>query len=151
MLWRHWSRQGAGAGARAAEAVALLGGPVAAVALATGGRRLAATAIAGAVTIAAVFFFHRVSKARFSVGLTLLSALGLPLFAWLLLRSQTHHERGIVTWKGRTYRGALPAQLSTAELTTAETTETELVTGSEVPCTAKAPQRSEALTSSASA
>jgi hypothetical protein len=91
---------------RAAEGALLLAGPVAALALAAGGRRLAAGLVAAAVTAGAVPFFRRVRKARFPAGATAVSPLGLPLFAWLLLRSQDHHERGLVTWKGRTYAGA---------------------------------------------
>jgi glycosyltransferase involved in cell wall biosynthesis len=56
------------------------------------------------LVVAAVLFL-RVRKANFSFGTTLLAtALGPPLFAFLLLRSRRAHARGSVSWKGRAYR-----------------------------------------------
>src|SRR5215471_10890711 len=46
----------------------------------------------------------RIRRAHFPIGMTLLAtALGLPLFAYLLLRSKSAHGSGSVSWKGRTY------------------------------------------------
>lgn len=48
--------------------------------------------------------YARTSKAHFSAVNTVLSPLGLPLFAWLLARSWLHGRlRRRVAWKGRTY------------------------------------------------
>lgn len=49
-------------------------------------------------------FLRRVRRAHFGVISEMLSPLGLPLFALLLLRSRLHYRwRKQVTWKGRTY------------------------------------------------
>jgi hypothetical protein len=51
-----------------------------------------------------------VRKAHFGPLATVLSPLGLPLFVFLLLRSQNHTRwRKEVRWKGRTYRPATKA------------------------------------------
>ncbi|HEY6273619.1 MAG TPA: glycosyltransferase family 2 protein [Terriglobales bacterium] len=50
------------------------------------------------------FFLRRVLRAHFPASANLMSVLGLPLFAWLLVRSWLHSRvHGAVTWKGRTY------------------------------------------------
>ena len=48
-------------------------------------------------------FFMRIRRARFSWDANIVSLFGLPLFSYLLLRSKLFHERGNVSWKGRTY------------------------------------------------
>jgi cellulose synthase/poly-beta-1,6-N-acetylglucosamine synthase-like glycosyltransferase len=56
--------------------------------------------------LALIFYsFHiaRIRRAHFSWDATLLAFFGLPLFSYLLLRSKISHERGRVTWKGRSY------------------------------------------------
>ncbi|MGA9980724.1 MAG: glycosyltransferase [Candidatus Sulfotelmatobacter sp.] len=50
-----------------------------------------------AVTIA------RIRRAHFSWSSTLLALFGLPMFAYLLLRSKRAHASGGILWKGRTY------------------------------------------------
>jgi glycosyltransferase involved in cell wall biosynthesis len=50
-----------------------------------------------AVTVA------RIRRAHFSWPSTLLAPFGLPMFAYLLLRSKHAHASGSVQWKGRTY------------------------------------------------
>jgi len=45
-------------------------------------------------------FYNRVARAHFPLAETALSILGVPLFAWLLIRSATNKT---VAWKGRTY------------------------------------------------
>jgi cellulose synthase/poly-beta-1,6-N-acetylglucosamine synthase-like glycosyltransferase len=46
----------------------------------------------------------RVGRANFSLPMTILGVLfGMPMFAYLLLRSKRAHTNGTVTWKGRTY------------------------------------------------
>jgi glycosyltransferase involved in cell wall biosynthesis len=49
-------------------------------------------------------FYRRIRRAHFRRDATLLALLGLPLFSCLLLRSKLFHERGKVSWKGRSYR-----------------------------------------------
>jgi Glycosyl transferase family 21 len=51
------------------------------------------------------FFMQRVRRAHFSWPSNLLALLGLPFFAYLLLRSKAFHKRGAISWKGRTYAG----------------------------------------------
>ncbi len=49
-------------------------------------------------------FLRRVRKAHFDwVSSLLFAPLGAPLLAYLLLRSQRLHRKGVVTWKGRQY------------------------------------------------
>lgn len=48
-------------------------------------------------------FYNRVARAHFPAADTALSILGVPLFAWLLVRSATNKT---VAWKGRTYKTA---------------------------------------------
>jgi glycosyltransferase involved in cell wall biosynthesis len=46
----------------------------------------------------------RLNRANFTWDMTLLGALfGMPMFAYLLLRSKRAHSNGSVSWKGRTY------------------------------------------------
>jgi len=44
-----------------------------------------------------------VRKAHFPLRANLLVLIGMPMFAYLLLRSKRAHAKGKVTWKGRTY------------------------------------------------
>lgn len=60
----------------------------------------------GAVGVAIIYgnFLRRIAKAHFGLGPTLLSVLGLPIFAILLVRSHIHtHVKKSVRWKGREY------------------------------------------------
>jgi hypothetical protein len=46
----------------------------------------------------------RLRRANFDLAMEFLGALfGMPMFAYLLLRSKRAHSNGNVTWKGRTY------------------------------------------------
>ena len=48
----------------------------------------------------------RLRRANFGVAMEFLGAIfGMPMFAYLLLRSKRAHAAGNVPWKGRTYRG----------------------------------------------
>lgn len=53
--------------------------------------------------IAPVALLWRVSRSHFSWRANLLSPFGLPLFAYLLLRSHRAYTSGSVVWKGRVY------------------------------------------------
>src|SRR5579863_8842715 len=53
------------------------------------------------------FFFQRIRRAHFSWDANLLAIFGLPLFSYLLLRSNMAYEKGTVSWKGRSYEASL--------------------------------------------
>jgi glycosyltransferase involved in cell wall biosynthesis len=94
---------------RSAEFLAILGGATIAVGTSLSGSGLSAL-LAIAATIA-ILFLKRVARARFSWKSNLLALFGLPLFAYLLLRSKLFYRRGRIEWKGRSYtpKGTLPA------------------------------------------
>ena len=54
-----------------------------------------------------LWFFRRIRRAHFAWDATLLAPLGLPLFAYLLFRSNMKHKNGQVAWKGRIYAAGL--------------------------------------------
>lgn len=57
-----------------------------------------------AFIVAFIFLAMRLNKANFTADMTCLGALfGMPLFAYLLLRSKRAHAKGSVLWKDRTY------------------------------------------------
>jgi hypothetical protein len=66
--------------------------------------------------ISAVIFMYlviRIKRANFAWEKEILGALfGMPMFAYLLLRSKRAHANGRVPWKGRTYSDK-PALLAT--------------------------------------
>ena len=68
-------------------------------------RRMAWSALAAGVAVAAAgLLLARIRRAHFDWLSTLLAPLGLPLFAYLLLRSQLSYRwKKRVTWKGRSY------------------------------------------------
>jgi glycosyltransferase involved in cell wall biosynthesis len=48
----------------------------------------------------------RIARAKFTLTMTLLGTIfGMPMFAYLLLRSKRAHAQGHISWKGRTYEG----------------------------------------------
>ena len=50
-------------------------------------------------------FYGRVSRSKFAAGDVAMSIFGVPMFCWLLLRSQLHHRvTRSVDWKGRRYK-----------------------------------------------
>lgn len=86
---------------------ALIAGGVAA-AIAASLRGHSKPALAAAVLAATIYGFllSRIRKAHFSWQANALSVAGLPLFAYLLLRSKLSYRQGSVRWKGRTYAGS---------------------------------------------
>ena len=58
------------------------------------------------------YFFRRIAKAHFAVDSTILAVFGLPVFAYLLIRSALFHKKGGVVWKGRRYEPNLPRKES---------------------------------------
>lgn len=61
-------------------------------------------------------FLLRVRRSHSAVINLGLSSLGLPLFAWLLLRSADAYDRGKIRWKGRTYSGSESTGVGTASV-----------------------------------
>ena len=61
--------------------------------------------VADGVGAVILLFVMRIRKAHFRWDANLFSLLGLPVFAYLLLRSRLFHGRGKVSWKGRLYDG----------------------------------------------
>lgn len=60
--------------------------------------------LAGALVFASLV--ARLDRSNFPVAMRILAALfGLPMFAYLLLRSKRAHSQGNVSWKGRSYQG----------------------------------------------
>ena len=54
---------------------------------------------------------ERLRRANFHLTMELLGALfGMPMFAYLLLRSKSFHRHGKIEWKGRTYLGSMSNQ-----------------------------------------
>jgi len=91
---------------RLTEFVLITGGVTAAiVALLRGHLKPALAAAVLAITIYA-FLLNRIRTAHFSWGANVLSLAGLPLFAYLLLRSTLSYRQGRIRWKGRTYGGS---------------------------------------------
>ncbi|MFY9843491.1 MAG: glycosyltransferase family 2 protein [Terriglobales bacterium] len=59
--------------------------------------------------------YRRIRAANFAIANNLLAiAMGLPVFAYLLLRSKQAHASGRVSWKGRTYNTAAPSEATSA-------------------------------------
>jgi glycosyltransferase involved in cell wall biosynthesis len=59
---------------------------------------------AGAVFVVAyTSFFIRIRRAHFKWDANLAAFFGLPMFSYLLMRSRLFHQKGKVSWKGRTY------------------------------------------------
>jgi len=101
LLFPHPLRLAAG---RGSEFLLMLGG-LATLAAALAGRQLVFAGLAAAIAVSVgALFFLRIRRAHFGWGDNLLAPFGLPLFAYLLLRSQLSYRwKKRVTWKGRTY------------------------------------------------
>ncbi len=81
----------------------LIGGVVAVVALAKMHGPFRAVFVVVIVATGYDIFLTRIRKAHFSWISNLLAIFGLPLFAYLLLRSRLSYKRGRIAWKGRSY------------------------------------------------
>jgi glycosyltransferase involved in cell wall biosynthesis len=55
--------------------------------------------------LVSAIFLKRIQKAHFPFGANAIAVFGLPVFAYLLLRSRLSYKHGKVEWKGRTYAG----------------------------------------------
>jgi hypothetical protein len=72
---------------------------------------------AGLAAILCGFLLNRIRRAHFSWQANTLSLAGLPLFAYLLLRSKLSYKQGSVRWKGRTYASSTNQKSSKALVT----------------------------------
>jgi len=65
-------------------------------------------AIAASILCVVLFdlFLGRIKKAHFPFKANAVAIFGLPMFAYLLLRSRLSYKQGKVQWKGRTYAGS---------------------------------------------
>lgn len=78
------------------------------------GKRQAAM-VCGVVCLSIfTLLISRIRKAHFPASANALSIFGLPIFAYLLWRSQLFHKQGKVQWKGRAYVGSAQAHGGTA-------------------------------------
>ena len=91
---------------RLLEFLLIVGCVVVGVLLASKSRWQDAMLLAGVAAALLARFLNRVLRAHFPWDCNLFALLGLPLFAYLLLRSWFYHRKGVVTWKGRPYRPA---------------------------------------------
>jgi glycosyltransferase involved in cell wall biosynthesis len=69
------------------------------------GRPGSAAIVGGVYLTMWAAFQTRIRKAHFRWDANLLAIFGLPIFAYLLLRSKRAHQKGRVTWKSRSYPG----------------------------------------------
>jgi glycosyltransferase involved in cell wall biosynthesis len=88
---------------RSLEFVLIVGSAALALSAATARRWPAAGMLAALAVMLYAFLLRRIRKAHFSADANALSLFGLPLFAYLLLRSVRSYRRGRVSWKGREY------------------------------------------------
>jgi glycosyltransferase involved in cell wall biosynthesis len=88
---------------RSTEFLLIAGGLAAAITATLRGHLKSAVAAAILAVTIYGFLLNRVRQAHFSWQANALSPAGLPLFAYLLLRSRVSHKQGSVRWKGRTY------------------------------------------------
>jgi glycosyltransferase involved in cell wall biosynthesis len=77
------------------------------------GYRFIALGLGAVALITFAHIYLRVHKAHFDILSTLISPLGLPVYAYLLRRSRLCHQQGSVRWKGRTYSGAHASGIET--------------------------------------
>jgi len=97
---------------RLVEFLAILSAAVLAVASGLSGRTEQPMIAAVAAISSYSVFLSRIRKAHFSWDANAAAFAGLPLFAYLLLRSWFFHKKGKVSWKGRDYAPAAPGELS---------------------------------------
>jgi len=90
---------------RLTEFVLIVGSAAVVVIKIAGGKPQAATLAAVLGISMFGLLLQRIRRAHFSWDANALSLLGLPLFAYLLLRSKLAYRTGNVSWKGRMYPG----------------------------------------------
>ena len=90
---------------RLTEFVLIVSSVTVAIVMGMKGRTPASVAVGLLALTLIGLFLGRIRKAHFSWDATVLALIGLPLFAYLLLRSRNAYQKGSVTWKGRRYTG----------------------------------------------
>jgi hypothetical protein len=93
-----------------AEFALIAGGTTAAAIFETEGGIRPAVLCGMIAVVTYVNFLRRIHRAHFAWNANLLALFGLPVFAFLLMRSQLSYKKGAVTWKGRTYGARAAAQ-----------------------------------------
>src|SRR6266700_2086701 len=88
---------------RAAEFLLIIGNLVTSIWATLSGRPNLALQTALLTIILSGWFAMRIRKAHFSLLASLSAMIGLPVFAYLLLRSARLREKSGVAWKGRNY------------------------------------------------
>jgi len=88
---------------RLAEFSGIVCGATISILAAAKSRAALASVIGASSAVLYLSFLRRMRTAHFSWPSNLLAVLGLPMFSYLLLRSQLSHKRGTVQWKGRSY------------------------------------------------
>lgn len=91
---------------RLTEFVLITGSAALAIVNGMEGRRQAALLAAIVAVILLVLHFMRIRRSHFAWDASLVSLIGLPVFAYLLFRSRAAHQAGSVVWKGRSYTPA---------------------------------------------
>jgi glycosyltransferase involved in cell wall biosynthesis len=103
---------------RLIEFILIVGGAALSVFAYAQDRRWVAAAAALMTVTLYGFLLKRIARAHFAWDANAIAVFGLPLFAYLLLRSKLSYVSGNVSWKGRTYGSArdtsLPGQTSLA-------------------------------------
>ncbi|HEV2717615.1 MAG TPA: hypothetical protein VGU64_20270, partial [Terriglobales bacterium] len=95
---------------RLLEFVLILASAVLAVIETISGRTNSAVVLATITVVLYAFFLARIRRAHFSWQANAVALLGLPLFAYLLQRSELFNRQAAVSWKGRAYNTRLAEQ-----------------------------------------
>ncbi len=94
---------------RLTEFALIVGTAAATLAAVSRGRIALGLILAAAFSVVTWRFVRRIRRAHFSAAANALALFGLPLFAYLLLRSGICYRRGLIGWKGRVYPAAASA------------------------------------------
>ncbi|HEV2729345.1 MAG TPA: glycosyltransferase [Terriglobales bacterium] len=95
---------------RLLEFILILASALLAVIEAISGRTNSALVLATVTVVLYALFLTRIRRAHFSWQANAVALLGLPLFAYLLQRSELCYKQGAVSWKGRAYSTRLAEQ-----------------------------------------
>jgi hypothetical protein len=95
---------------RLLEFILILGSALLAVIEAVRGRTNSAFVLATVTVVLYTLFLARIRRAHFPWQANAVALLGLPLFAYLLQRSELCYKQGAVSWKGRAYSTRLAEQ-----------------------------------------
>lgn len=88
---------------RATEFLLIVGSASIAIALFSRAKYRPGSVVVILAVILIATFFRRIRKVHFAWTSNAVALFGLPIFSYLLFRSQRAYKRGTVVWKGRTY------------------------------------------------